>query len=213
MKRFFVLYFVVIGLFFSGASHAAFIADSGEPSYQTCDYVINQNFDDHVIVEMALDKAYYITSIQGFVDFDQEGRFYVNIYQAIFDFDENPGPLVYSDSVYLTGDYHGWAGPSGLNWYLAEGTYWISFYSDATSVFGGYARMGSFTGSVPNRLVELYTDQPSSQPLPLDAYWYTPLNLGVRIEGVEASVPEPGILILLSIGLIGLAGTRKKFKK
>ncbi len=118
---------------------------------------------------------------------------------------------LYSGVIELAEAYEGWAGPSGLDWYLAAGTYLISFYSDDSTY--DFAYMGSKTGSVPNRLPELFADRGSSllDSTPVDDgwLWYQTLNLGVKIEGVETSVPEPATMVLLGLGLLGLAGVRR----
>jgi hypothetical protein len=91
----------------------------------------------------------------------------------------------------------GWFGPSGLNWDLSAGTYWLAL-------------------EVPD---SYYGALPYTVPSPLSAYavnqggtWrsYSDFTFGVRIYG-ETQVPEPATALLFGLGLVGLAGIRRRF--
>lgn len=218
MKKFFIVSTIIIGFFLCCTAHATYIVDTGQPTYQRCDFwIINQRHDSRVFAQFTLTEPYYITTIQGYVDFLQESQLYTGIYQVqqIPDPDELQPVLtqIYYGSVEFTKAYYGWAGPSGLSWYLEAGTYWISFYAERSSLADAYmGSRNSQVGYVPNRLVEMFSDQSSFpiESIPLDECWYETLNLGVRIEGVEASVPEPATMVLLGLGLLGLAGIKRR---
>lgn len=221
--RLFLVFLVMCGFFFATTSHAAYIVDTGEPIFtQTyhADFLIIPGQDTYLYAQFTLDTPHYINSIQGYAQFgDNPAELNVSIYTAdkinpLPNVDMVPGILLFNGSGSFFSDRYwapdelilwDWAGPTGLNEYLEAGTYWIYFYSN------DYVYMGSRSGApVPNRLVEVFSD---AQPQPSTAWWYETLNLGVRIEGVQAQVPVPGTLFLMGPGLVGLAGMRRKVRK
>ena len=217
-----LVFLVMCGLFFASTSHAAYIVDTGEPIFTPtyhADFSIIPGQDTYLYAQFTLDTPHYINSIQGYAQFGANpADLYVSIYTAdkidpVPKVDMVPGNFLFTRSgSFFSNQYWapeelilwGWAGPTGLNEYLEAGTYWIYFYSNNAVYMGSL-----FRAPVPNPLVEVYSD---AQP-PSTTWWYETLNLGVRIEGVQAQVPVPGTLFLLGSGLVGLAGMRKKVRK
>lgn len=107
-----------------------------------------------------------------------------------------PGSELFS-SPFSAGGVAAWYGGTGLSWDLSTGTYWAVF--TAAPGAKGYA---------PNPSTSPLVNEAYTFPTPTGPYWIgTPdLNLGVRILGTEATVPEPGTLALLGAGLLGLLG-------
>jgi hypothetical protein len=92
----------------------------------------------------------------------------------------------------------GWIGPSGLNWDLPPGKYWVAFEVQAGSSFFGYMP-GSSSSSLP-------TDYIYNPYLP-GSYWGGPVvsyqNLGVQIYGTVGSVlPIPLNIQLITNGVV-----------
>jgi hypothetical protein len=143
-----------------------------------------------------------ITSVEGWMAvsiFDEEsaGDVAFSIYS---DGGDTPGTRLYS-AVATVSDFPldpDWYGPTGLDWVLDSGTYWVTFE--------------------PSSLIGL---MPFTVPSPLGDYAYRTtgswvgfdtLDIGVRILGDTdvASVPEPGSMALLGLGLAGLAAARRR---
>ena len=116
---------------------------------------------------------------------------------------------LYSQTLNLTASQAaGWYGPSGLNWQLDSGTYWVAFEAQP-----------GFFGQMPH---------PSTQPLLKEAFYnkdpYSSmprdngyvahyLGLGVRAFGetAPATVPLPASLLLFGPALAGLVAIRRRF--
>jgi hypothetical protein len=129
-----------------------------------------------------------------------------------------PGTLVF-DHTFTTsltaGGTAGYQGVTGLNDFLAAGTYWIGFTTTDPNIGPGpsYLKMGNtgangFTGPQPGQFTnEVYTQ--------CGFYNNNGLPLGVDIEANTASsaVPVPPSALLLGSGLLGLVGLGWKRKK
>ena len=109
----------------------------------------------------------------------------VNIHST---FDNRPGNILFSAEYFMTEVVFDWYGPSGLDWSLDAGTYWVSFGT---------------SGAPPNFSMTMSTPVAN----PLDAYAFSFLgpngwspsgpttSFGVQIEGSQ--VPLPGAFWLL----------------
>ena len=213
MKKLLSICLVLFGLSLAALSHADTIVTTGEPNYGYLSYdypILFNAYDSTVAAQFTLNARYGITALQGKIYMDDIGKVVAAIYAADGIEDSGtsmPGTLLFTRSVQYTDDTNfeqvDWHGPTGITGtYLEAGTYWISFYTTDTEAW-----MGSWSGgSVPNRLVEAFSDQQQ----PSDIWWAAILNLGVRIEGVQVSIPEPSIVLLLMAGLFGLVGLRRK---
>jgi hypothetical protein len=211
MKKLLSICLVLFVLSLAALSHADTIVTTGEPNYAYFFYNIPIMFntnDSTVAAQFTLNTRYSITALQGKILMNDIGTVVAAIYAAdgIEDSGTNmPGTLLftrsvqYDDTNFIQLDWHG---PTGItDTYLDAGTYWISFYTTDTDAWMGSWWSGA---SVPNRLVEAFSDQQQ----PSDIWWAAILNLGVRIEGVQVSIPEPSIVLLLMAGIFGLVGLR-----
>jgi len=98
-----------------------------------------------------------------------------------------------------------WHGPSGLNFSLDAGTYWVAFEVRADDTFNGAM---PYSAELPLYPLAAYAFDAADYP---DGSGWRRLThpVGVRILGAPTSVPEPTTMLLLGFGLAGVAGVRK----
>lgn len=145
---------------------------------------------------------------------DLEGMFHLNgaagIKISVFSSTNNSvGQELASASVYREGENtSSWWGLNDVSWTFDPGSYWIVFagvpgqptyasmpYFGSINPLSGYRVMNALNGLPPQWLDLLDTTQ-----------------VGVRIQGNLAPVPEPSVavLTLLGIGLVGLRMQRRR---
>lgn len=179
---------------------AMLIVDTGQPPstyYSGVSLYGGQSFAG----QFAISAEYKITSVQGWMG----ATFYTGggpVSAAIFtDAGGVPGTQLYDQSFTVPGYISpaAWNGPTGMNWDLAAGTYWVVF---AAISFDGY--------------------MPPNAPHPLSLYAFNqgggwvPVNadydwIGVQVAGdlVNSPAPLPGSALLLGSGFLGLMGWKR----
>ncbi len=116
------------------------------------------------------------------------------------------GIILYSTNPYTVNEAYvaGWYGPTGLDWDLRAGTYWISMQPSSNYY------LVEILDSAPNPLpgYAMYSDSPWG-PI-WGSYEGNEPGYGVRINYDPITTPEPATMLLLGLGLVGLAGIRRK---
>ena len=181
-------------------AHSAPIVDTGDPVanhyYGIADFY-------YYAGQFSTTQAYRVTSVEAYLGsipgYPPAGGTFMF---TLFANDNGlPGTLLFSRAVSLGDDTPiGWHGPSGLDWLLPAGTYWLSVIPGETP-----GQMYMRTGA-PNPLHETayayshWTDDPSST------------GHGYRIDAEPAGAPIPEPATLLLVGL-GLAVSRRVFNR
>jgi len=200
----FLVLAAVLQCFIINPVPATTIVDTGSSASESGGYGITYgNFDgkyqwQYVAAQFSLSQPSTLTSVQGWIGSIDAGNADFVIYANSGS--DLPGTEVSRTSLYIPKTYDditnkinaGWYGPSGLSVNLAAGTYWVSFET----------KDHFFYGTLPNPSTKplsreaVYAKNDLADP-PID-YWYaSDLNLGVRIYGKFKAVPIPGSLFLL----------------
>lgn len=196
MRKIIFFFVLLMSLSVVTVAHAVIIVDTGPgPSTTSGGYLLDQS--QWLAAEFTLAEAYDITDVQGWMNALYAGSGNSTGHISIYGSGSSnlpAGASLFSGqfTVSSTGGVD-WYGLSGLNWSLGAGTYWAAF-----EVWAG----DTLVGNMPT---------PSVTPLGNEAFtwsgsWtgYNTLDIGVRIQGTRAAVPEPSTLILLGSGLAGL---------
>lgn len=161
--------------------------------------------DQFVGVQLVLPSTTTIAGVEGWMTIGATGAGRISLYS---DVNNAPGTRLLSGgfvaplSVLGGGLMHaGWLGALDLDWRVEAASYWLTFEVDLTPDLGGLA--GGFLLPSVNQLGFEVFSQGIGQP------WIRndSLGLGVRVSG---TVPEPGTLALLALGLAGLMVSRRE---
>ena len=195
-----LLFVAIIGL--CGVAEATLIIDTGSAENPaTSGWAI---FGSQWLAGgIDLAQAYTITDIDIWAYSDNAaGSVLVSVFGDAAGAPDVNAPLystAFSVDAFST-NYASWIGPSGLDWDLGPGFYWVAFSITEPGV---------------------YLTVPSPVPNPLEHYafssdfngykWYAAsyLDWGLQVSGMpdgEGIVPEPASLTLCCLGLVGLAG-------
>ncbi|MCD4718854.1 MAG: hypothetical protein K8S13_03215 [Desulfobacula sp.] len=208
MKKFLNL---LSGLFFmiltAGVVNSATIVDTGTKG-------INYGFNFYQYqcpaAEFTIGEKYTITDIESWLwkqdlsglGINPDESYHTVTVTLYADGGEVPGNFKYSGTFDTnigtvgTGD---WYGIHGVSWELDIGTYWVSF-TEATMWTGAW--IGEAVTQLGN---EAISDNSGSTWIEYDNF-----AMPLRIQGNAAAVPIPSAISLLGLGLLAIAGVRRK---
>ena len=179
-----------------GTSQASVIVDTGPGPDGSGGYTLASY--QWLAAEFSITESVTVDSIEGWIGGGGAGE--VGTIAIYSDGGELPGTELYSTGFSADLWNSSWQGAGALDWALAAGTYWVSFEVRATDTLQGWMAY------------------PSASPLGNEAFtnssgWneYDSLSIGVKINGEQIGVvPVPATLMLMALGLVGMAYRGKK---
>ncbi len=141
-----------------------------------------------------------ITTVQGWMNWAYGGRARFSIFT---DFQGLPGANRFTQALELpaTGlNDADWRGPTGLNWAVTQGDYWLVF-EDVPRNLGS----GAMPGGAHMPLLA-YASSPGASGVSGAWQRADPLALGVRIGIESVPVPATTALLLAGLGLLAMRG-------
>ncbi len=202
MKRIFAVILSSLFIMFSAASvNADIIHDTGDGS----DEGVYLNAGSWSAAEFTIDVDFTITDIETQLRYFSGAS--TQVWAVLYNDDSAgglvPGTPVPGASAEFTAGFNGtdfiWVGLNELDWFLPAGTYWVAF--EVSSDYDG-----DIAAAAPYPLGnEAYTSSPGNW-----APDYYDADIAVRLEGDPAVVPIPSSLVLISMGLLGIVGLKRK---
>ena len=201
----------------SSLGYATAIVDTGQPSAEQGGWTLQRDqFGNYTYQaqKFELIQGTEITSVQAWL----YGVFndYANTLTAVL-YDSSPtgapGTALYKANFPASYAQIGWYGPSGLDWVMGQGSYWLAIEVPDTNVFFGAL---PFDAPQPLQWFAMHAFQDGVDypynPMLTDAVFDTGnASFGLRIDGeAVATVPEPPTLALLAIAICAASRIPKK---
>lgn len=196
----------VIWMATSMPAMASYIVNTGTPSGGPgWSFYANQYFAG----KFSIGESETVNSLEAYFSSGSPGNV---TYQILAQGGIDPGAVLFSQVAAVSSATLGWHGVFGLSETLPAGTYWVAAVPDANI-------NGVEPGSVPNPM--LAYDQANLNGYEAGSannFDFSYLKTGFRIDATPAaptlaSVPEPGSIALLGLGILSFAASRRKSAK